>query len=377
MDVSEKLMLQLLRSGLWNREVDFCCGDMEAINWQEVLAVAQKQTVLGVVGDGIDALPEQLKPDKDLLIRLYTTAYRNAQLHEFMNGVIAELFGVLEQYGVHGVLLKGQGMAMNYPDPTKRGCGDIDLYVEPGDYPAARNAFVDSGILTGPFREEMHHLEFSYKGVRVEIHWTPTSYYNWANFRYLPDWSRDLLKRECCRKVLFENQVVCLPPVRFDAFFIFYHIYQHLFVGGVGLRQLCDWAVYLHRFRDEIDRELLSRDLRKMKVLNMWKILGCIAVDFLGLPQEEFPFYDGSCVQKARFLMNHVILRSGNFGQYGDNDEGQCKYFRMKHFKMVGRKMNHQKKILKFMNSEILSFWGYYLYRGIISVARRNKRRRN
>ena len=39
---------------------------------------------------------------------------------------------------------------------------------------------------------------------------------------------------------------VVLPPVHFDALFIFLHAARHYFGSAVGLRQLSDWMRYLY-----------------------------------------------------------------------------------------------------------------------------------
>lgn len=45
-----------------------------------------------------------------------------------------------------------------------------------------------------------------------------------------------------------------------------------------------------------------------------WKIFGCIAVDYLGLPDDEFPFYDSKYHKKATKTLERIMYE-GNFGQ--------------------------------------------------------------
>lgn len=48
---------------------------------------------------------------------------------------------------------------------------------------------------------------------------------------------------------------VSLPSVKFDSVFIFTHFIQHFYHSGLGLRQICDWTMHLHRFATEMDKE--------------------------------------------------------------------------------------------------------------------------
>ena len=59
---------------------------------------------------------------------------------------------------------------------------------------------------------------------------------------------------------------------------------QHFFVGGVGLRQICDWCRLLWTYRERIDRDLLLRRLQEMWIVSEWKAFGAFAVEYLGLP---------------------------------------------------------------------------------------------
>ena len=50
-----------------------------------------------------------------------------------------------------------------------------------------------------------------------------------------------------------------------------------------------------------------------MNSMNPWQIFGCVLVDYLGLPQEKFPFYNSRKLPKAKRLLK-MILEEGNFG---------------------------------------------------------------
>ena len=83
--------------------------------------------------------------------------------------------------------------------------------------------------------------------------------------------------------------------------------------GGIGLRQLCDWTMFIHRHYADIDPVALEKDLKAFGLANAWQIFAGVAVEFLGLPAEECPLYSGEFSSKSRFMLD-VIWNEGNFG---------------------------------------------------------------
>ena len=105
-----------------------------------------------------------------------------------------------------------------------------------------------------------------------------------------------------------------LPPVQFDAVFIFAHLLGHYMgAGGVGLRQVSDWMMFLNKHYEDIDQEKLLSDLRLLGIERYWKVFGAMCCDYLGYPHQRMPFYDERCSRKGRMVL-HNIFKTGNFG---------------------------------------------------------------
>ena len=89
----------------------------------------------------------------------------------------------------------------------------------------------------------------------------------------------------------------------------------HFIHGGVGLRQVCDWALFLSARSADIDKERLSREIRFLHMEKFWRLFGGIAVDYLGLSGNSFPDFFFIGKKEMRRAMN-LILETGNFGHY-------------------------------------------------------------
>ena len=61
-----------------------------------------------------------------------------------------------------------------------------------------------------------------------------------------------------------------LPSPDNDVIIVFTHFLQHFFMGGVGLRQICDWCRLLWMFRDSLDVTLLEKRLLEIGIMSEW-----------------------------------------------------------------------------------------------------------
>ena len=107
---------------------------------------------------------------------------------------------------------------------------------------------------------------------------------------------------------------VALPSVKFDSVFIFTHFIQHFYQSGLGLRQICDWTMHLHRFATEMDKEWIRQRINALGMMREWKAFGFFAVSRLGLPKEEMPFYDPQFAKYSDMIWASM-KHSGNFGR--------------------------------------------------------------
>ncbi len=121
----EHCFFSLLRAGLWDKEADLQLFD-RPVNWQVLLELGRKQTVLGVLADGIGKLPPALRPPSPILRPLQQELLQIRSGHILLNHVLREIWEKLVRAGICPVLLKGQGVAQYYVCPEQRRCGNID-----------------------------------------------------------------------------------------------------------------------------------------------------------------------------------------------------------------------------------------------------------
>lgn len=345
---TQEAFLDLLRCGLWGTPLNpsiFGVSERTGDNsgsanlakssmlsheeWKNIVDMAIEQTVTGVVFDALLTLPKALRPPKDIYFNLVAQVGDLEDGGYLMNKAIAYLFYAFDKAGIEVFLLKGQAVAQFYPQPLHRVHGDIDLLV-----PDAQNfekAIALMQSLTGEEGEpedERSHVVFSLKGVCVEVQGLNVYGIGRRCFQHYIDWAKESLKGESRKLILQPDRqpnddaqspkTATLSPMRFDLMFVFVHLMNHFFDGGVGLRQVCDWMRYLHESRTTIDLSQLEKDLNTLGLMPHWQTIASTAVCLLGAPKESIPFYSPSFDKKGRIALNH-ILRSGNFGMLRTN----------------------------------------------------------
>lgn len=200
--------------------------------------------------------------------------------------------------------------------------GDIDLLITDYEqYRQAKQLMAKVAEDGGEAATRLHSV-YTTNGMVIELH---------GNFhfsicprcsRHLQAWTDERLSRPGRPLSIGDGETIQVPPVQFDAVFIFGHMLQHYMTGGVGLRQIADWMLFVSSHVSDtgkgdegllIDVEVLKSDLEFLGLMKFWKYFAALAVDFLGCPKERMPFYEDNLRKKGELLLDS-IFKTGNFG---------------------------------------------------------------
>lgn len=313
---SVRIFFSLLRAGMYGTPVPE--DELPAsIDWNAVTGLARKHVVSGIVIEGVRLLPDRLRPAGRISERMGSFALRLIQANMVMDKTAASLASFLKRHGVDGVLLKGQGVARYYRIPQMRQSGDIDYYVGRKHYKKASALCRESAERdSGPCEESAQHLGFKMNGITIELHRRASRMFSPFSNRRFQKWTEEELEHSPARRMLtLGGEKVRLPSYDFDAVYIFYHAWRHFISGGIGLRQLCDWAMIFHSHGSDIDREKLEETVRRLGLTRGWALFASIAVRHLGVPEEQIPLYDRAYDEKSESILADIVA-GGNFGYY-------------------------------------------------------------
>lgn len=311
MTTEQRAFFELVRAGLWGTTADASAFN-DKTDWNGLYNRGRSQTLLGIMLDGIQTLPETLRPERSLYIRWCASVLQTEENNRKLNREAGNLFTLLRAHGVEPVLLKGQGTARNYLRPLHRQCGDIDIFIGDEYFELVNDLLRQEGCSNG--ETTYKHSGFNWHGVSVENHRVPVKMNSPLSNRRLQRYIASWHGTDKAFRFDLDGCTVTVPPVEFDVFFLLLHAMNHLLHGGIGLRQVCDWACHLHYNRAVIDQKSLASQLQSLHLERAVRVFGALAVKYLGLPEEELPVRLQSGDEKLGDWLLEDIWRNGNFG---------------------------------------------------------------
>lgn len=290
---------ELLCCGLWNRSPkDTLFHKLEQTHWQLIMRLSIDQAVNGIVFSAIDKLPEELRPDKSLYLQWFAQVQHIKLYNRHLRKTWAELCEVLRLNGLEPVLMKGLGASTWYPEPLLRRQGDLDVYI-PHNYDKAIEVMMLKAQLAH-YGDE--HDVFSFHEVTVELHRNGVYGLN----------GKDVINIED------EYGSYTIPNNEHNAVLLLQHAAKHYFYVGLGLRHLCDWALFLAQNSESTNFDYVIAQARQKGFARFAKVFTHLAVSFLELPSQYVFLHEDSpkLSKEVDFLLRQIIC-------VGDFSKGQ------------------------------------------------------
>ncbi len=323
--------LALVRAGLWERNV--ALTHLGTMDFSAIMRLADEQSVVGLVTAGLEYVTD-VKVPQEWALEFASMTLQMEQSNKEMNLFVAKLVVALHNVGIYAVLVKGQGIAQSYEKPLWRANGDVDLYLTKENYERAKKYLSRKAQSIEKENPTKLHLGMTIDGWLVELHGTMhTSLSRLMNIMS-DEVQENIFNKGCVRSWNNNGVDVFLPAPNEDVIVIFNHFVNHFFLGGVGLRQICDWCRLLWIFKDSLNHALLESRIRKMRLMTEWRAFATLAVEYLGMPYKAMPlltFRDESLEFRDRFKdkeykknkrkadrIMSFVLESGNFGHNRD-----------------------------------------------------------
>lgn len=304
MNLEQQALLALLRQSLWGESGGF----HEKLNWETLDTMAKQQGVISLAYDGAvalkAALPEQIRQTWNR--RTMAGVVRNERLLVAQD----EVLSWLDAAGIPAAILKGSSVARHYPQPELRVLGDVDILV-----PRAQVEQVQQILQRNGYRmhESDHnfHIGFDRDGAYVEIHYDVISLPDCKGANAVQKETAHFLDHTDRGQVRTHTFPVLAQ--HHQALMLLLHMVRHMMEGGIGLRQLCDWAMYLAN----ADAEHFTRNtvpvLERCGLLRYAQIATGTCVRYLGMPKKYALWCENvDAFQTQAFLED--ILSCGNMG---------------------------------------------------------------
>ena len=291
MNDTQKLLLRHISSALFQVPVT------EPVTEDEIRE-AEVQAVMGLLPLGSDKR----------MLQLVAQNVNVKYMHSWLHVVIASA-------GIPYCTLKGVTSAAYYPSPILRTMGDVDFIVRKDDLDRAAETMEQAGCEWQHYLHEHHHA-FHKDGITFELHWETSGVpEDKPEVRMLLDDLIDKaeMKEGCMQASAFHHGLVLLL-----------HTAEHMINTGIGLRHLCDWAVFAASFSDEEFCDLFEK---KLKTAGLWRfaqLLSLTSAKFLSAP--KLPWM-GEAEEELLSGIMEDILDAGNFGVKDSERINQAKLF--------------------------------------------------
>ena len=303
-----KLLFSILSSVLFGAggEPDFSSCDISAL-YEE----SKKQSISSII---FKRLPSALAAEQpqlygDWLNRTMFLISRNSQIVH----AHAKLGELLSSAGIPYCILKGVVSAAFYPVPADRDMGDVDFLVHPDNVKAACELLEKDGYVKVEDADE-HDFHIGYKKGRIsyELHYSFTESDDEAfNERF----TSELLENTAPLELSGAGSV-CAVTDEYHCIIMLLHMKRHMTSSGMGLRHLCDWAVFVNNFSSE---DFVSRFKPLIDENGLWRfaqVLSQSCEKFLGIAHKE---WFGEVEDELCANLTEYIFSTGNFGSKGVN----------------------------------------------------------
>lgn len=319
--------------------------------WETLFEESSRQAVTGVLLSGIERLPQEQRPPIDLLLEWIGEVLITEETNKLHQKRARELTAKFLGFGFRSCVLKGVGTGLLYPQPLRRQCGDIDIWV--GGRRKDVMAWLRSQCEIG--HREWHHAEaMLFEDVSVEVHFHPIWLYNpWYN-RRLQRWFREKKAEQMVGNNEFHEFHELgfnYPTAEFNVVYSLVHTFHHLMDEGVGMRQVVDYYYVVRKLKTDSGELKIKEAAETIQSIGLNKFLGAM----MYVLKEACGAAEGMLLCKpndkaGKYLLEEIML-AGNFGQYDERivrpeDEG------LVHRNV--RKFRRQLRFLKYYPGEVL-----------------------
>ena len=310
----KKPFFELLRSGLWEREViDRSLFPLSEEEWKQVYVESRRQTVQGLLYKGFQYLPEEWFPPQDVLFKWLADVNAIEEANRTMSQAVTDTARLLREIGVEPVLMKGHAVAQLYEHPEWRSCGDIDWYLPDGmNLQQTSNYLQSLGYTPEPAPDGSLH--FLYGETDVELHWQLIDILHPGKEKVIQTLQQTDSFTSC---QLDDGNTVCVPSPLQSLLMLHAHLMKHAFTVGVGMRQFCDLARAYHVWKGQYDKPTLLSYMKQLGMEKWGRDVDTLLVDYLGVPADDVPDYEGTdSTRKHSQRLLRAVMEWGNFGQH-------------------------------------------------------------
>lgn len=318
-------LLSLVRCAFGNVSDETDYGKLSKETWEEIINTAFAQGVAALLADGYQNFLS-FHPGKESVLdsdelenlryELFSSVIQAEDDYQRFGDAIGSLSRMFEERDLKMMVLKGYGLSLDYPIPSHRSLGDIDIFLSDGNIPVSGpnpaalkgdEVFRSMGLQVNCVNS--HHSQIQYQGITIENH-----HFIFDNDSHLSNIRVERKLRtllDFSRKCSVEGMDVYLPNPTFGILHLLRHSGGDFCTSSLILRQVIDYGMFVRAHHDDIDWDVVCGTAREFCFHRFMDCMNSICVEYLGLDRFLFPTFeeDKSLVGRIANDMFHPEFR--------------------------------------------------------------------
>lgn len=267
-------------------------------DWNYIFLKAREQNITGLLYNSIIRMDKDRQPSDEVLSAfrsemLTTVVASTGRYEEFL-----AVYNLMREKNITFIGLKGCVLRNFYPVPELRTMGDFDVLVKEADLSKIREIFLERG----------YEIENDVYGIICK-----KGIVYWEIFTTIAE--EFAINPEKWDKLYFSEttemyDITCPMPTYFLLHLII-HTGKHLVGSGAGIRNFCDIALFLQKYKEEIDFNIIEEACKEQGYFKVYEYIMAVMKQFWDIELDmDIPEKDVDA------LFDYMLL----YGIYGKHD---------------------------------------------------------
>lgn len=317
----EAILLSFVRIAIGNST---SVPSTDNCDWKELMNYANRQGVSSLTFDGVvksmEVCGKKIIPTIDCLKWSGKVIRAEDKFKEYCT-VLGDFFCILEEKSLVPILLKGYGCSLNWPTPSHRPIGDVDIF---SNGSRLIDEFVEQELGLIVDKHDPHHSVFSYKGITFENHHTIMDVVSRKGNAEMEGLLEQLIVEDC-HSVFIDRLRIKLPSSRFYSIHLLRHLAHDFTQNRATLRQVLDWAFFVANAteKDKINWQWIYSIAKEYKMSKFLDSLNALCVEYLGFNKNIFPVFVKNDSLRDRVL-NSILESSEHTVKKAKDYSNKC-----------------------------------------------------
>lgn len=283
----------------------------DEIDWHAVIAYAQEQAVLPLIGgalmnDPAINCPHQLREQ----LRQMVLGISGANLVRRQRAI--QLISEMEASGLHVKLIKGYAVGESYAHPEVRDSTDVDILIDQRQEMQVYEFLSSNGFSVSPRGRTEHHAVCLHPKLgKLEVH--VQLYNEMVTDTWFRKIGQDKMIAEAPVSLSCDGMTYTTLGYTDHLIFLTLHLIKHFIHSGINVRMMVDAAQFFSCHKKEINAMRYWKIMKELHFITLVNCIFWIMIDTKCFTYSDFPMLQPERPKGIDFVLQDLI-DGGNMG---------------------------------------------------------------